>query len=246
MLGLHARTSTPTAGGQRTPTARPDGGQPGEDERLTSDPPRNGAMHPPRGRPSATPIVSHAVGPVLGSPSPHHPCLGHTGNEPRPPALSDGRPEEGRRLTRDAPHDGWNASGAPRNGARQPPSGGHFVRARGGAGAGSRTPPVPGTHGQRVLAARPQAQAARRGKAPDTRRPSYRRKATPNPRMRGLAARPTSGRLVEGERLTPPRASKRPAEPGEQRSAPARGANVQGPQPTPHHAHGTCNETGRY
>ena len=60
VLGPHARTPAPTARGQRTPTARPEGGQPGEDERLTSDAPHNGARHPPRGRPNATPTVRNA------------------------------------------------------------------------------------------------------------------------------------------------------------------------------------------
>ena len=50
----------PTARGWRTPTARPVGGQPGEGERLTSDPPHNGGRHPPRGCPSATPTASNA------------------------------------------------------------------------------------------------------------------------------------------------------------------------------------------
>ena len=36
------------------------------------------------------------------------------------------------------------------------------------------TPPAPGKHGKRGLAARPQGQAARGGKAPDTRHPSQR------------------------------------------------------------------------
>ena len=41
MLGLHTRTSAPTARGWRTPTARPVGGQSGEGQRLTSDAPHN-------------------------------------------------------------------------------------------------------------------------------------------------------------------------------------------------------------
>ena len=43
VLDPHARTPAPTARGKRSPTARPDGGQPGEDKRLTSDAPHNGA-----------------------------------------------------------------------------------------------------------------------------------------------------------------------------------------------------------
>ena len=60
VLDLHARVPTPTASGQRAPTARPDGGQPGEDERLTSDAPHNGARHPRRGSPPAAPTGRNA------------------------------------------------------------------------------------------------------------------------------------------------------------------------------------------
>ena len=62
VLGPHTHTPAPTARGWRTPTARPEGGQSGEGQRLTSDAPRNGGRHPPRGRPSATPTASN-VGP---------------------------------------------------------------------------------------------------------------------------------------------------------------------------------------
>ena len=57
--GPHTRTPAPTALGWRTPTARPEGGQLGDRERLTSDAPNNGERHPPWGRPSATPTVSN-------------------------------------------------------------------------------------------------------------------------------------------------------------------------------------------
>ena len=60
VLGTHSHTPAPTAGGWRTPTARPVGGQSGEGQRLTSDAPDNGERHPPRGRPSATPAASNA------------------------------------------------------------------------------------------------------------------------------------------------------------------------------------------
>ena len=60
VLGPHTHTPAPTARGWRTPTARPEGGQSGEGQRLTSDAPRNGGRHPPRGRPSATPTASNA------------------------------------------------------------------------------------------------------------------------------------------------------------------------------------------
>ena len=60
VFGPHTHTPAPTARGWRTPTARPEGGQSGEGERLTSDAPHSGGRHPPRGRPSATPTASNA------------------------------------------------------------------------------------------------------------------------------------------------------------------------------------------
>ena len=60
VLGPHSHTPAPTARGWWTPTARPVGGQWGEEERLASDAPHNGGGHPPRGRPSATPTASNA------------------------------------------------------------------------------------------------------------------------------------------------------------------------------------------
>ena len=96
--GPHARTPVPTARGQRTPTARPEDGEPGEDKRLTSVAPRNGARHPPPGTPSCHPhnaqcrlARAHAVRPVLGPPCPHHPCPGHTGNGSCPQGWAAGR-----------------------------------------------------------------------------------------------------------------------------------------------------------
>ena len=92
-----------------------------------------------------------------------------------------GQPGEGERLTPDAPH----------NGGRHPPWGRPTATprratpacrgARCGAGAGSPRPhrPHPGHTGRGTLAARPRGQAAGRGTAPDTRRPSQRWQATP-------------------------------------------------------------------
>ena len=248
--GPHARTPAPTARGQRTPTACREGGQRGEEERLTSDAPHNGARHPPP-RDSLPPPPQRAtpsrksadVRPVLGPPCPHQPCPGHTGNGSWPPAPKDGRPGEGKCLTPDAPLNGGGPAPrdslpsaprhaaprrastpkgrcraptsayprpqhvggrprppAPRTGSRgrastrpkwrkaapgdnllQPPQRATLARksARRGAGAGPPVPrlPVPGTHGQRVVAARPQGRAARRGKAPDAGRPSQRLEA---------------------------------------------------------------------
>ena len=53
--GPHARTPAPTACGQRTPTACPKDGQPGEGERLTPDAPHKGTRHPPPETPSCHP-----------------------------------------------------------------------------------------------------------------------------------------------------------------------------------------------
>ena len=60
VLGPHTHTPAPTARRQRTPTARPVGGQSGEGQRLTSDAPHNNGRHPLRGRPSTTPTASNA------------------------------------------------------------------------------------------------------------------------------------------------------------------------------------------
>ena len=58
--GPHTRTPAPTACGWRTPTARPEGRQSGEGERLAADAPHNGKRQPPRGRPSAIPTARNA------------------------------------------------------------------------------------------------------------------------------------------------------------------------------------------
>ena len=113
VLGPHTRTPKPIAGGRRTPTARPEGGQSGEGKRLTSDAPHNGEKHPRPGAPihhphsaQRWPARAHAAGQLQG---PH----AHTNRsretrvtEPRPPAPGAGQPREGQRLTPDAPHNG--------------------------------------------------------------------------------------------------------------------------------------------
>ena len=71
MLGPHTHTPAPTPRGQRTPTARPMGGQSGEGERLTPDAPRNSGRHPPRGRPSATLRAPSQVGGNRDRTAPH-------------------------------------------------------------------------------------------------------------------------------------------------------------------------------
>ena len=60
VMGPHTHTHAPAARGWRTPTARPGGGQSGEEGRLTADAPHYSGRHPPRGRPSATPTASNA------------------------------------------------------------------------------------------------------------------------------------------------------------------------------------------
>ena len=114
VLGPHTRTPIPTASGWWIPTARPEGGQPGEGERLTSDAPHTGDRHPPRGRPPATSTAHNApLWPVLGADARNNRTRDTQVAEPRLPTLEEGRLEEGQRLTSDAPH----------NGGRQPPPG---------------------------------------------------------------------------------------------------------------------------
>ena len=152
VLDHHACMAAPTARGQQAPTAHPDGGQPGKDERLTSDAPHNGARHPPAG---------------ALSPPPQH------------------------------------ATQAPKS-----------ARCGAGAGCPMARAPVPRTHGQRALVARPQGQEAGRGTAPDARRPPQRRKATsrdglhpPSPRHAApRRACTTKGRCRAPTRALPPTA----------------------------------------
>ena len=109
----HTRTPAPTGLGGRTPTARPEGKQLGEGERLTSVAPHNGERHPPRGRPSATPRASNA-GPQgrtlwrwcwVPAPAPTAPGTHGSRNPGCPPQRTRGR-GEGQPLTPDAPHNG--------------------------------------------------------------------------------------------------------------------------------------------
>ena len=110
--GPHARTSAPTASGQRTRTAHPEDGQLWGDESLTSDAPHNRLRQPPPGDAlpplpqRATPARKSArCGAGAGSPLPTPPVPG-THNRPRLPAPRDGRLGEGRPLTPEAPHSG--------------------------------------------------------------------------------------------------------------------------------------------
>ena len=106
-------TAAPTASERRAPATRPTGGQPGEDERLTPGAPSQrcgaplppvDALPPPQQR--ATPAGKSArCGAGAGSPRLHQPRAGNTGNGAWLPAPRDGRPEERKRLTPDAPHN---------------------------------------------------------------------------------------------------------------------------------------------
>ena len=139
--------------------------------------------------------------------------------EPWLPAPEDGRPREGRRLTPGAPHNGGRHP--PRDAL--PPHPQRATPARKGArcGAGAESPrphrPHPGHAGRGTLAARSRGRAARGGTAPDTRRPSQRRKATPRGRA---SATPTAsntdpqGRTLWGRCWVPTPAPTAPGTPG--------------------------------
>ena len=99
VLGPHTHRPAPTARGWRTPTARREGGQPGEWKRLTSDAPHNGERHPPQGRPSGTPTARNA-GPQgrtlwgrcwVPTPAPTAPGTHGSRNPDRPPQRTGGR-----------------------------------------------------------------------------------------------------------------------------------------------------------
>ena len=157
----HTATPAPTACGQRAPAARQEGGQPGEEERLTPDlttadgnPPGDALPPPPR---RATPARKGARrGAGAGSPRPHRRTRDTQVAEPRLPAPEDGRPGEGQRLTPDAPH----------NSGRPPPRGTAPHHARGtqprhgmqtkGTVLGPHThTPAPTARGWRTRTARP-------------------------------------------------------------------------------------------
>ena len=200
--GAHTRTPAPTARGGRTPTARPEGGQSGEGERLTPDAPHNGERRSPQVTPfrrsnsvQCGPARAHAVGPVLDP----HARTDRTRDtrvaESRLPAPEDGRQGEGQRLTPDAPH----------NGGRPPPLGTaphhprHAAPTEHASQGDSAGPPHPHTCAHSTWVADPDSQPRGRavggGGAPDPRRPSQRRKALspgyafPPPPQRAMRAR---------------------------------------------------------
>ena len=187
VLGPHNRTPAPTARGRRTPTARPEGRQLEERERLTADAPHNGERHPPRGRPSATPTARNA-GPQgrtlcaagAGSPRPHQPHPGHTGRgtpaaRPRGRAAGGGTAPDTRR-----PSQWWQVT-PPGDGPPPPP---RYAAPAGHASQGdSDGPPYPHTRAHSTWVTEPHSPPGGRAvggrEAPDLRRPTQRRKAPP-------------------------------------------------------------------
>ena len=182
VLGPHTRTPAPTARGWRNPTARPEGGQSGEGERLTPDAPHNGERHPPRGRPSATPTASNA-GPQgrtlwgrcwVPTPAPTVPRTHGSRNPGYPPQRTGGRGRDSAPDTRRPSHR-WQAT-PPGDGPPPPP---RHAAPTGHAGQGdSAGPPHPQTRAHSTWVADPDSpprgRAVGGGGAPDLRRPSQR------------------------------------------------------------------------
>ena len=123
-------------------------------QRWKAPPPGTPFLHPHSEQ--RQPARAHAVGPVLGP----HARTDRTRDtrvaEPRPPAPEDGRPGEGQRLTRDAPHNGGRppppgtAPHHPRG--TQPPQG---MRAKGTVLGPHTHTPAPTARGWRTPTARP-------------------------------------------------------------------------------------------
>ena len=182
----HTPTSAPTARGQRAPAARPEGGQPGEAERLTPDAPDNGGRHPPRGRPTATPTARNA-GPQGRAawgrcwdpiPAPMHPA--HTGRgtlAARPRGRTAGG---GTAPDTSCPSQQWQAT-PPGDGP--PPSPRHAAPTGHAGQRDSVRPPHPHTRAHSTWVADPNGPPSGRavggGGAPDLRRPSQQWKAPP-------------------------------------------------------------------
>ena len=171
------------------------------------------AGHPPRGRPITTPAARspHRACKPRGqcwAPKAAHPRPQHVGSGPPAVRPEGGQPGEGEHLTSDAPHDGERHP--PRGRLPPPPQRATPARkgARFGPGAGSPRPhqPHPAHTVRGTPAARPRGRAAGGGTAPDTRRPSQRRQASPPwdgplPTLRHAA--PT-GRASQGDSAGPP------------------------------------------
>ena len=188
VLGPHTHTLAPTARGRRTQTARPVGGQSGMGQPLTSDAPHNGGKHPSPGTPlrhphseQRRPAEAHAVGQVLGPHARTNRTRDTRVAEPWLPAPEDGRPGEGQRLTRDAPH---NSSRHPSRGcpSATPTASNADLQGRtlrGRCWVPTPAPTAPGTHGSRNPACPLQRTGGRGRDSADTRRPSQRWQATP-------------------------------------------------------------------
>ena len=169
------------------PDSPPRGREPGEwgapdlrrpSQRRRAPPPGTPFRHPHSAQ--RRPARAHDVGPVLGP----HARTNHTRDtrvaECRLPAPEDGRLGERQRLTPDAPHNSGRPpppGTAPHNlrGTQPPPE-----HASQGDSAG---PPDPHTRAHSTWVADPDCppggRAVGKGGAPDLRRPSQRRKATP-------------------------------------------------------------------
>ena len=182
----HTPTAVPPARGQRAPAARPEGGQPGEGERLTPDATHHGGRKPPQGRPTATPTAATPArtgarpGAGAGFPRPHRPHPGHTGHGTLT-ACSRGRAVEGGTApdTR-RPSQRWQAT-PPGDG---PPPTPRHAAPTGHAGQGDSVgPPHPHTRTQSTWVADLNSLLSGRvvggGTAPDLRRPSQWWKAPP-------------------------------------------------------------------
>ena len=168
VLGPHTRTPTPAASGWWTWTARPEGGQPEEGERLTSDAPDTGERHPPP--PDALqppPQAQRRCGAGARPPRPHQPQPGHTGRgtpvaHPRGPAAGGGTAPDTRR-----PSQRWQAT-PPADGPPPPP---RQAALTGGPSQGDSTgPPHPHTRAHSTWVAGPdrppRGRAAGGGEAP--------------------------------------------------------------------------------
>ena len=179
VLGPHTHTPAPRARGWRTPTARQVGGQFGEGERLTTDAPHNGGLHPPGNAlpPPPQRATPACKGAGCGAGAESHARTDRTRDtrvaDPRLPGPEDGRPGEGQCLTPDAPHN----SGGPTPPGDGPPPDPRHAAPTGLAGqVDSDGPPHPHARARSTQVTDPNnppsARAVGGGGAPDLRRPS--------------------------------------------------------------------------
>ena len=128
-------------------------------------PPHNGAWHPPSPGDALPPPTQRATparksarcGAGAGSPRPHHPRPGNTGNGAWLPAPSNGRPGDGKHLTPDAPHKGERSSPPgrpPTDPAARSPSQGMHAK---GTVPGPHPTPAPTARGQLTPTACPRS-----------------------------------------------------------------------------------------